>query len=155
MSATASRWFRRRLVADADHADTARGAAEALGLVLIFPVIVGLAMLVLWLGRQVDTNAQVQSASSAAALAAARQRTPAAGIAAAQRTAASMLTDSTACTGGADVTIDASSWRPGGSVSVTVTCVPRRDDLALAVRARSFTASATATIDPYQAPGLP
>ena len=49
---------------------------NALGLVLIAPVAVALAMLILWIGRKVDTDAQVQAASSAAAQAAARQRSP-------------------------------------------------------------------------------
>ena len=61
-----------------------RGEANALGLVLIAPVAVGLAMLILWTGRKVDTDAQVQAASSAAAQSAARQRNPASAVAAAQ-----------------------------------------------------------------------
>ena len=123
---------------------------------LMAPLVLSLVMLVFWLGRQVDTNAQVQSAAATAALAAARERTPAAGINAAQHAADAMLTDSTACDGGAHVVIDARSWEPGGSVTVTVTCSPRRHDLALATPpARSFAATSTATIDQYRAPGLP
>lgn len=133
-----------------------RGGAEVLGLVLIFPVMLALAALVLWLGRQVDTNAQVQSASSAAALAAAHQRTPGEAVAAAQRTADAMLTDATACAGGAKVAIDAREWAPGGSVSVTVTCSPRTDDLAVsALPHRTFTSTSKASIDPNRAAALP
>jgi hypothetical protein len=133
-----------------------RGAAEALGLVLFFPVILGLAVLVLFLGRQVDTRSQVQAAADAAVQSAALQRNPGAGLAAASRVAALMLTDATACAGGAHVTIDASAWAPGGRVTVTVACTPEREDLA-AIRppARTLTASSAALIDPNRAPALP
>ena len=133
-----------------------RGEANALGLVLIAPVAVALAILILWIGRKVDTDAQVQAASSAAAEAAAHQRDPAAAVAAAQSTAALMLTDVTACSSGPAVSIDASQFRPGGEVTVTVACSPRRSDLLLAhPNAATFVASATASIDAYRAAGLP
>jgi Flp pilus assembly protein TadG len=133
-----------------------RGEANVLGLVLIAPVAVAVGIMILWIGRQVDTDAQMQAASSAAAQAAARQRNPVDGQAAAQQVAAAMLTDATACSGGASVSIDSSAWAPGGSVTVTVTCAPRVDDLALGgASKRTFTASSTATIDRYRSAGLP
>jgi hypothetical protein len=133
-----------------------RGEANVLGLVLIAPAAVALGVLILWIGRQVDTEAQVHAASAAAAQAAARERTPAAGTTAAQRAASAMLVDATACAGGARIAVDASSWAPGGSVTVTVTCTPRTDDLALGgASPRTFTASSTATIDRYRSDGLP
>ena len=85
-------------VAVTEHCD--RGDANALGLVLIAPLAIALAVLILWVGRKVDTDAQVQAASSAAVQAAALQRTPAAATAAARSTAAAMLTDAKACEGG-------------------------------------------------------
>ena len=51
-----------------------RGAADALGLVLIAPVMVGLAILVVSLGRGVDSQAQARSAAEAAAQAAVLER---------------------------------------------------------------------------------
>ncbi|HEY0518737.1 MAG TPA: hypothetical protein VGC84_04525 [Ilumatobacteraceae bacterium] len=133
-----------------------RGEANALGLVLIAPVAIALAILILSIGRNVDTDAQVQSASSAAAQAAARQRTPAAAVMAAQSTADLMLTDAQACAGGASVAIDASEFRAGGHVTVTVACSPQRSDLALASGSpATFSASSTAFIDPYRSLGLP
>ena len=53
-----------------------RGAAEALGLVLIAPVAIGLALLVVFLSRQVDARAQVRTAAESAAQAAAQERSP-------------------------------------------------------------------------------
>ena len=133
-----------------------RGEANALGLVLIAPVAVALAILILWIGRKVDTDAQVQAASAAAAQAAALQRSPLAAVAAARSTAALMLTDLQACSGGPAVSIDASQFRAGGEVTVVVSCSPQRSDLALSdPDGATFTASSTALIDPYRAVALP
>ena len=133
-----------------------RGEANALGLVLIAPVAIALAVLILWIGRRVDADAQVQAASSAAAQSAARQRTPAAAIAAAQSTAALMLTDVKECSGGPAISIDASQFRAGGAVTVVVACSPQRDDLGLSdPRAATFVATSTATVDAYRSAGLP
>ena len=133
-----------------------RGEANALGLVLIAPVAIGLAMVILWTGRKVDTDAQVQAASSAAAQSAARQRNPASAVAAAQATAQAMLTDVKACAGGPVVSVDAANFHPGGDVTVVVTCSPQTNDLRLSGGASvTFVASSTAAIDTYRAIGLP
>jgi hypothetical protein len=133
-----------------------RGEANALGLVLIAPVAVALAMMILWIGRKVDTDAQIQAASSVAAQAAARQRDPLAAVAAAQSTATLMLTDARACPGGPEVSVDASQFRAGGEITVVVACSPHRSDLALSgPQKATLTASSTALIDPYRAVALP
>lgn len=133
-----------------------RGEANALGLVLIAPVAIALAFLILWTGRKVDTDAQVQAASSAAAQAAARQRSPVAAVGAAQSTAALMLTDVQACSGGPAISIDASQFHAGGEVTVVVACSPQRSDLLLANPGKAtFTASSTAPIDLYRSVALP
>ena len=127
-----------------------------MGLVLIAPVAIALAVVVLWTGRKVDTDAQVQAASSAAAQAAAHQRDVRSAVVAAQDTADSMLLDVTACAGGPAVSITAANFRPGGDVTVVVSCSPSRTDLALlGAGAATFTASSTASIDTYRATGLP
>jgi len=132
-----------------------RGAADALGLVVIFPAMLGLALLVLFLGRQVDTRAQVQAAADAAAQAAALSRSPSVAVGAASRAAAAILTDRRACPGPL-VGIDAGSWAPGGRVTVTVSCSPSRAGFEpLTPPARTFTATASAEIDPNRAPELP
>ena len=127
-----------------------------MGLVLIAPVAIALAVVILWTGRRVDADAQVQAASSAAAQAAAHQRNVGAAVAAAQDTADAMLVDVTACAGGPMVSIGAANFRPGGDVTVVVSCSPARSDLALAgPSAATFTASSTASIDMYRSAGLP
>ena len=133
--------------------DHDRGNGEVLGLVLFFPVMIGLALMVLWLGRKVDAGAQVRAASEAAAQAAARQRTAAAGQRAAQQTAANMLTTG-ACAGAASVSVNTAGWRPGGQVQVTVSCAPSRRGMELLAPApATLRATATATIDQYRAVG--
>ena len=132
------------------------GEANALGLVLIAPVAIALAVLILWIGRKVDTDAQVQAASAAAAQSAARQRTPVAAIAAARSTAALMLADVKECFEGPAISIDASQFHAGGAVTVTVACSPQRSDLLLsAPQSAKFVASSTASIDAYRSVGLP
>ncbi len=133
-----------------------RGEANALGLVLVAPAAVALAVLILWIGRQVDTDAQMQAASSAAAHAAALQRTPVAAATAARSTAMTMLNDAKACSAGPVVSIDTTAFHPGGTITVVVTCSPQHADLALvSPPSATFTATATATIDTYRAAGLP
>lgn len=133
-----------------------RGSADVLGLVLIFPAALGLAMLVLWLGRQVDTSAQVQAASDAAAQAAARQRDAGQAVTAASTIVNTMLTDVEACSNGPSVTVDTSQWRSGGTVTVTVSCTPATADLRLGgATTRVITGSSTATLDAYRAGALP
>jgi Flp pilus assembly protein TadG len=133
-----------------------RGAAEALGLVLIFPVMVGLVLLVQFLGRQVDTRSQIQAAADAAAQSAALERDVDRALDVASRAARLLLTDEDACAAGPAVTIDAGAWHAGGTITVIVACTPRRDDLALlAPPPRTLRASSMALIDPNRAPGLP
>ena len=141
-------------VAVSDSSD--RGEANALGLVLIAPLAIALAIVVLWTGRKVDTDAQVQAASSAAAQSAAHQRDASAAVRAAQATADAMLVDVVACAGGPSVSIAAANFRPGGDVTVAVSCSPARADLALSgAPSTTFRASSTASIDVYRSAGLP
>lgn len=100
-----------------------RGAADALGLVLIAPVIIGFALLVLALGRGVDATAQVRSAAEAAAQAAALERNQADAAAAATATARAMLDESSNCDDPTVVTAFApDSSINNGLVRVTVGC---------------------------------
>jgi hypothetical protein len=136
-----------------NHSD--RGEANALGLVLIAPLAIALAVVVLWTGRKVDTDAQVQAASSAAAQSAAHQRDVSSAVRAAQATARAMLVDVVACAGGPSVSIAAMNFRPGGEVTVVVSCSPARTDLALSgAPSTTFSASSTASIDLYRSAAL-
>jgi hypothetical protein len=128
-----------------------RGAADALALVLIAPAVIGLALLVVLLGRSVDARAQAQSAAEAAAQAAALERSPDAAAAAAQRVAAAMLVDPDSCAD-PQVRVDTSAFGPGGEVRVAVEChVAARAIEAVQHSARSFVAGAVAHIDEFRA----
>lgn len=128
-----------------------RGAADALGLVLIAPVVLGLAVLVVALGRGVDSRAQVQSAAESAAQAAALERSPAAAIRSAESVADAMLTDPDSCAD-PSVSVDTSRFRAGGVVAVTIGCTTStRAVEVVGGGARAVTVTAHATIDAFRA----
>jgi Flp pilus assembly protein TadG len=126
-----------------------RGAADALGLVLLAPAMVGLAVMVVALGRSVDARAEVRNVAEAAAQASALERSADAGEAAARRVAESMLAG--ACTA---VAVE-HAWVPTGErwqARVRITCEMSNSGLEL-VRSDAGTgaAEAFAAIDPYRA----
>lgn len=128
-----------------------RGAADALALVLIAPAVAGLALLVVMLGRSVDSRAQAQSAAEAAAQAAALERSPGAASGAAQRVAAAMLVDRDSCAAPV-VRVDTAAFRPGGEVRVSVECHAVGRGIEPVQRStRSFVAVAVAHIDEFRA----
>ena len=139
-----------------------RGAADALGLVLIAPVAIGLAVLVIALGRGVDARAQVRSAAAAGAQAAALERSPADAAHAARAVVGAMLVDADACrspevtVGYPDVAVGAAAGSTTGIVRVTVRCAVSDRGIELVAagpRAEAFTA--TATIDRFRARTAP
>ena len=129
-----------------------RGSADALGLSLLAPAAIGLAVVIVFLGRGVDSRATVQSAAEAAAQAAAQERSPAAAVAAAEQVGAAMLVDRSSCSSPL-VLVDTSAFGPGGQVAVTVSCTVSVDDLELVdpPTPGPTTATAFATIDPLRA----
>ena len=128
-----------------------RGAADALALVLIAPAVIGLAVLVVMLGRAVDSRAQAQSAAEAAAQAAALERSPVAAEAAARRVAEAMLVDHDSCAV-PSVRVDTSSFRPGGEVRVAIEChTATRGIEAVQHWSKSFAAEAVAHVDEFRA----
>ncbi len=98
-----------------------RGSADALGLVLIAPVVIGLAVLVVSLGRGVDARAQLRSAAESGAQAAALERAPLAARRAGAEVAMAMLTNPDTCSD-PTVTVDLADFRAGGVVGVSVRC---------------------------------
>lgn len=129
-----------------------RGSSDALGMALIAPAAIGLAIVIIFLGRGVDSRATVQSAAESAAQAAAQERTIPAARVAAEQVGAAMLVDPTSCAS-PRVVVDTSDFRPGGQVAVTVSCTVATDDLQLInpPTRGPHTATAFATIDPLRA----
>lgn len=131
------------------------GAADALGLVLLAPAAIGLAVLVISLGRDVDARAQLRSAAAAGAQAAALERDPTDARVAAERVVGAMLVDRDVCPEAADVVVTFPP-SPGGRVSVTVSCSGSDRGLELirsGARGESFTA--TAAVDDFRASRSP
>jgi Flp pilus assembly protein TadG len=141
---------RRSVSTDRGEAD--RGSADALGLALLAPAAIGLAVVVVLLGRGVDSRATVQSAAEAAAQAAAQERSPSAAVAAARQVGAAMLVDTSSCSS-PTVFVDTSAFGPGGQVAVTVSCTVATDGLELIDPPSNgpTIATAFAAIDPLRA----
>jgi len=128
------------------------GSSDALGLALLAPAAIGLALVIVFLGRGVDARATVQSAAESAAQAAAQERSVPAAVAAAEEVARAMLVDPTSCSS-PSISVDVSAFRPGGQVAVTVSCTVSSDGLELINPPASgaTTATAFASIDPFRA----
>jgi len=126
------------------------GSSDALGLALIAPAALALAISVLLISRGVDSRATAQSAAEAAAQAAAQQRTRGDAVVAAEQVGAAMLTDTSTCAS-PRVTL-AGSFGPGETLSVTVSCSTSTAGLELVPAAPSGaqTYTAYAVIDPFR-----
>lgn len=134
-----------------------RGAADALGLVLIAPAVIGLAILVVALGRGVDARAQVRSAAEASAQAAALERDAGSATAAANRVALSMLVDSDTCSNPTVGVVYPSAVSPAsgisyGLVEVTIECdVSDRGIEVVQSGTREEEVTAVASVDFFRA----
>lgn len=130
----------------------ATGSSDALGLALLAPAAIGLAVVIVFLGRGVDSRATAQSAAESAAQAAAQERSATAAVSAAEEVGRAMLIDPTSCSS-PNVVVDVSDFRPGGRVAVTVSCSVSTDGLELVDPPANGpnTATAFATIDPLRA----
>ena len=123
---------------------------------LLAPALIGLAVVIVFLGRGVDSRTTVQSAAESAAQAAAQERSVGGAVRAAQAVGAAMLTDPTTCSNPV-VAVDTSQFRPGGRVVVTVSCTVSERGLDLVDPRLDGATSVTAfaTIDPLRATGAP
>jgi hypothetical protein len=128
------------------------GSSDALGLALLTPAAIGLAVVIVFLGRGVDSRATVQSAAESAAQAAAQERSGIAAVAAAEEVGRAMLVDPSSCSA-PQVAVDLSDFRPGGLVAVTVSCTVSAEGLELIdpPSTGATTATAFAEIDPLRA----
>jgi Flp pilus assembly protein TadG len=117
--------------------------------VAVVPVMLVLAMFLLFCGRVASAAIDVNAAAAAAARAAADTSTPAqAGTAAQDAAAATTAGTAWTCT----ASTDTSALRRGGQVSVDVACVVPLSDLGIPVGAtRTLTASAIEPVDTYRA----
>jgi Flp pilus assembly protein TadG len=119
--------------------------------------LVALLCLVILAGQVSELDADIQTASAAAARVASRQGTASGATHAAHHTATANLDDSQVSCGSLDVTTHA-DMRPGGTVTVTITCqadLSTLTPLAPAGLHRSLKATSTEVIDTRRGIGDP
>lgn len=127
-----------------------RGSIETLGLVLMTPVMMAAAIALIWISRQVDTQAQVHSAAEAAAQAAALQRTASAADERARLIVSEMLDREDLCTK-VLTAVDLQEFGPGGQVSVEIRCLVSTLGLQSVTSGETvLTARATAGVDTFK-----
>lgn len=130
-----------------------RGASDALGLVLIAPVMIGLAVLVIGLGRMVDSRAAVRSAAESAAQAGALERHADAQRQRANEVADQMIAAWELCAShqvGVARTSHAGTGGDPDTLSVTVSCTTTRHGIAQLFSSRTHSVTVTVTLDPYR-----
>jgi hypothetical protein len=118
---------------------------------LMAPAAIGLAIVILFLGRGVDNRATMQVSAETGAQAAAQERTMAGAQAAGRSAALAMMIDEDTCSN-PHVEVDTAQFRPGGIVSVTVSCTVSTAGLELInpPNGTGKPATAYATIDPLR-----
>jgi Flp pilus assembly protein TadG len=131
------------------------GGSAATELVLITPLLVVVMLLIVAAGRLVDARLQVESAAMQAARAASLARDPGAAAAQADATARAALASEHVTCDPLAVAPDTSAFRPGGQVTVQVTCTVSLAGLALlhVPGARTLTAQFTSPVDVYRGAG--
>jgi Flp pilus assembly protein TadG len=133
---------------------TDRGSA-AVELALVTPLLVLLLMLIVAAGRLVQARLEVASAAAQAARAASLARDPATATAQATAVASSALASQHLSCGSLAVSTGTAAFRPGGQVSVQVSCTVTLAGLALLhlPGAETLTAQAPAPIDVFRGAG--
>jgi len=135
-----------------------RGAVST-ELAVITPILIGFMLLVVFAGRVAQAEGDVAHSAHEAARAASLVATPAAAEEAANETVSTNINEGAVECRDVQVSVDTSSFVPGGQVAVTVTCEASFADIAmLAVPgARTFQATAIEVIDTHRADagGLP
>jgi Flp pilus assembly protein TadG len=128
-----------------------RGSA-ALELALITPMLVLVIMFIVFLGRLTQSRAVIDDAAHQAARAASIALTPAAATAQARLAAATALAGRGLTCQAFTVQVSLNGFRPGGTVTATVTCTTSFTDLTLlrVPGTATLSASFTSVIDTYR-----
>jgi Flp pilus assembly protein TadG len=132
--------------------DSGSAAAE---LVLVTPLLIVVLLLIIAAGRLTDARLQVDSAAIQAARAASIARDPAAAVSQADATAQAALASEHITCDPLAVSPDTAAFRPGGQVTVQVTCTVSLAGLALlhVPGSQTLTARFTSPIDVYRGTG--
>lgn len=135
--------------------ERAQGGSAAVELVLVTPLLVVLMMLIVTAGRLVQARMETGSAAAQAARAASLARDPATATVNASAIASAALASQHLTCSALTVTTSTATFRPGGQVSVQVTCTVSLAGLALLhlPGAETITAHAAAPIDLFRGVG--
>ena len=118
---------------------------------LLTPLLIMLLLLVVLCGRLASAQIDVDAAASSGARTGSLARNQAAAVAGAERTARESLASRGVTCQSTDVQVNTGGLRPGGAVTVTVSCRVRLSDLVLlkVPGSRVVQASATSPIDQW------
>lgn len=124
-------------------------------LAVLVPILIGLMLFVVYAGRTVKAESDVSHAVYEAARAASMAGNPVRAEQAAVAAVAFNIKEGVVACRTLDVSVDTTSFAPGGFVSVEVTCVADLSDLAMLSVPGSHTFSGTAVevVDSYRADG--
>lgn len=128
-----------------------RGAVTV-ELVLLTPVLLGFLALMAVLGRIAEAHGQVEGAARDASRAASLERTVTLAQASARAAAEANLAGQHVTCRSLLVALDASSWRPGGSVRADVTCTADLSGLGLTgvPGSKTLTGSSVSPLEQYR-----
>ncbi len=129
-----------------------RGDAAA-ELTLLAPVLLVILLFVVGLGRMAHASQQVESVAADAARAASLERNTASSASVARQAAQRSLDQAGLSCKAMEVDVDVSRYRPGGTVTVNVTCTASMGDVAMAgfPGQRKFKATSVVPIEYYRA----
>ena len=124
-------------------------------IVVLAPLVLALLCFVVGLGRIADARDQLTGAARDAARAASLAATPAAAQAVARQAAAADLDSAGIDCASFDVAVDGAQFRPGGSVTVRVTCTTDLSAVSVSGLPGHLTINATSTVplDTYASAG--
>jgi len=111
--------------------------------VVLAPIVIAIVLLVVGLGRYAHGKQLVEQAAAAAARSASLATTAAQGATRAEQAAAGSLSDAGLSCTGITADVDTGSFRPGGVVTVTLTCTADLSGLALSGLPGTATVTAT------------
>lgn len=127
--------------------------STTLEFVIAAPVLIMFILFIVGLGRMSLASQRVDAAAYEAARAASLQRAEGAATADGRAAADRVLSDRGMSCSSVDVSVDVSSYQPGGEVRASVTCVTRLADVAMAgfPGSKTFRADAVVPIEQYRA----
>ena len=132
-------------------AATPDAGASTAEVALLTPLLLMLLLLVVLCGRLAAAQIDVDAAASSGARSGSLARSQAAAVAGAERTARASLASRGVTCESTDVHVSTGGLRPGGAVTVTVSCRVRMSDLVLlkVPGSRVVQSSATSPIDQW------